>query len=62
MNHELDDFARTVYEAYGSFRVAGFDEAKAFALATTFMVTAMNKQLPSPEIPVKREDKHDHAS
>lgn len=43
---ELDDFAQTVYGAYSSFRVAGFEEDKAFALATTFMVTVVSRQFP----------------
>jgi hypothetical protein len=43
-NKELDSFAQSLYEAYGSFRVAGFEERKAFALTTTFMVTLLNKQ------------------
>jgi len=54
MNRELDDFALTVYGAYSSFRIAGFEEDKAFALATTFMVTALNKTL--PPAPVVKSD------
>jgi hypothetical protein len=54
INRELDDFAMTVYGAYSSFRIAGFEEDKAFALATTFMVTAMNKQVPT--VPAKTDD------
>lgn len=34
----------TVYSAYSSFRVAGFSEAKAFKLATDFMLGIMSKQ------------------
>lgn len=44
VNRELDDFAASIYGAYNSFRVAGFDEKKAFALATAFMIQVMSQQ------------------
>lgn len=34
---ELDDFAQGVYGAYRAFRLAGFEEAKAFILARDFL-------------------------
>ena len=45
MNSELDIFAQGIYDAYSSFRIAGFEEVKAFALTTSFMISLMNKQL-----------------
>jgi hypothetical protein len=54
INRELDQFAQTIYSAYSSFRVAGFEEAKAFRLANTFMVTVMNNQAKADQ--EKKED------
>jgi predicted HAD superfamily Cof-like phosphohydrolase len=41
---QLDTFAQTVYEAYGSFRVAGFDRDQAFQLARDFLRAVIDKQ------------------
>lgn len=41
MNAEFDEFARTLFEAFKSFRLAGFADAAALSLTTVLMTNLM---------------------
>lgn len=45
MSNDLDEFARGVWAAYSSFRLAGFEEDKAFILARDFMREGVRQAL-----------------
>lgn len=46
----METFARTVYEAYTSFRTAGFEDSQAFQLARDFMAAAVRENARKGEV------------